>query len=71
MMATAAVAISPRWVRRMAGVERSRPVYALAAAGTRASGIVMRAPLLNRAGGGLVGKRTVTLPERALAAARG
>jgi uncharacterized protein (DUF2236 family) len=71
MMATAAVAISPRWVQRMAGVERSRPVYALAAAGTRASGMVMRAPLLNRAGGGLVGKRTVTLPKRALAAARG
>lgn len=69
MMATAAVAITPRWMRRMAGVERARPIYAAAAAGTRASGIAMRAPLLNRTGGGLVGRRTVALPRAALAAA--
>jgi uncharacterized protein (DUF2236 family) len=70
MMASAAVAITPRYMRRMAGIERSRLVYLGAGAATRATGLVMRAPGLNRLGGGLVGKRTITLPRRAKAAAR-
>jgi uncharacterized protein (DUF2236 family) len=70
MMAAAAVATLPRYVREMAGIERSKLAYALAGAGTRTSGVVFRAPLLNRAGGSLVGRRTVGLPRAARAAAR-
>jgi uncharacterized protein (DUF2236 family) len=68
MMAAAAVATLPLYVQRMAGIERSRFSFAMAAAGTRTSRVVLRAPLLNRAGGSLVGRRTVALPRAALAA---
>ena len=70
MMASAAVAITPRHMRRMAGIERSRLVYAGAATGTRISGVVMRARVFDRIGGSLVGRRTVSLPRAAKAAAR-
>jgi uncharacterized protein (DUF2236 family) len=70
MMASAAVAITPGYMRRMAGVERSRLVYAGARAGTRAAGVVMRARIFDRMGAGLVGRRTVSLPRAALAAAK-
>ena len=70
MMASAAVAITPRHMRRMAGIERSRVVYASAATGTRISGVVMRGRIFDRMGGSLVGHRTVSLPRAAKAAAR-
>jgi uncharacterized protein (DUF2236 family) len=69
MMASAAVAITPRYMRRMAGIERSRLVHLGAAAGTRAAGVVMRARIFDPLGGNLVGRRTVTLPRAAQAAA--
>ena len=70
MMASAAVAITPRYMRRMAGIERSRLVYAGAGAGTRTAGVVMRARVFDRMGGSLVGRRTVSLPRAAKAAAK-
>ncbi len=70
VMASAAVAITPRQIRRMAGIERSRLVYAGAAAGTRAAGVVLRARIFDRMGASLVGKRTVSLPRAAKAAAK-
>jgi uncharacterized protein (DUF2236 family) len=70
MMASAAVAITPGYMRRMAGVERSRFVYAGAAAATRTAGVVMRARVFDRTGASLVGPRTVSLPRAALAAAK-
>jgi uncharacterized protein (DUF2236 family) len=70
MMASAAVAITPRYMRRMAGIERSGVVYAGAATGTRISGVVMRARIFDRMGGSLVGRRTVSLPRAANAAAK-
>jgi uncharacterized protein (DUF2236 family) len=69
-MASAAVAITPLHMRRMAGIERSRIVYAGAATGTRISGVIMRARLFDRLGAGLVGHRTISLPRAAKAAAR-
>jgi uncharacterized protein (DUF2236 family) len=70
MMASAAVAITPGYMRRMAGVERSRLIYLGAAAGTRTAGVVMRARIFDPLGGNLVGRRTVTLPRAAKAAAK-
>jgi uncharacterized protein (DUF2236 family) len=70
MMASAAVAITPGYMRRMAGIERSRLVYFGAAAGTRAAGVVMRGRIFDPLGGNLVGRRTVTLPRAAKAAAK-
>jgi uncharacterized protein (DUF2236 family) len=70
MMASAAVAITPPYMRRMAGIERSRGVYAGAATGTRISGVVMRARMFDRMGASLVGGRTVSLPRAAKAAAK-
>jgi uncharacterized protein (DUF2236 family) len=70
MMASAAVAITPRHMRRMAGIDRSRLVYAAAGAGTRTAGVVMRARMFDRMGGSLVGRRTVSLPRAALATAK-
>jgi uncharacterized protein (DUF2236 family) len=70
MMATAAVAVTPRYMRRMAGIERSRLVYLGAGAGTRTAGVVMRARIFDPLGGNLVGRRTVALPRAAKAAAK-
>jgi uncharacterized protein (DUF2236 family) len=70
MMASAAVAITPRYMRRMAGIERSRLTYAGAGAGTRTAGIVMRARIFDPLGGNLVGPRTIALPRAAKAAAK-
>jgi uncharacterized protein (DUF2236 family) len=70
MMATAAVAITPRYMMRMAGIERARLVYLGAGAGTRSAGVVMRARIFDRIGASLVGQRTVALPRQAMAAAR-
>lgn len=70
MMACAAVAITPRYMRRMAGIERSRLIYLGAAAGTRTAGVVMRARIFDSLGGDLVGRRTVSLPRAAMGAAR-
>jgi uncharacterized protein (DUF2236 family) len=70
MMASAAVAITPRHMRRMAGIERSRLIYAGAGAGTRTAGVVMRARVFDRMGASLVGRRTVSLPRAAMAAAK-
>lgn len=70
MMATAAVAITPGYVRRMAGIERSRLVYAGTAAGTRTAGVLMRSRIFDRMGASLVGRRTVSLPRAAMAAAK-
>jgi uncharacterized protein (DUF2236 family) len=70
MMASAAVAITPRHMRRMAGIERSRIVYAGAAAGTRTAGVVMRARIFDRLATDLVGRRTVKLPRAAKAVAK-
>jgi uncharacterized protein (DUF2236 family) len=70
MMASAAVAITPGYMRRMAGLERSRLVYLGAGAGTRTAGVVMRARIFDRLGGDLVGPRTVALPRAAKAAAK-
>ena len=57
-------------MRRMAGIERSRFVYFAAGAGTRAFGVVLRARIFKKMGGGLVGRRAVALPRQAQAAAR-
>jgi uncharacterized protein (DUF2236 family) len=70
MMASAAVAITPRHMRRMAGIDRSRLVYLGARAGTRTAGVVMRARIFDSIGASLVGRRTVTLPRAAKAAAK-
>ncbi|MDX6606275.1 MAG: hypothetical protein QOD14_815 [Solirubrobacterales bacterium] len=70
MMASAAVAITPRYMQRMAGIERSRLVYLGAGAGTRTAGVVMRARIFDAIGSDLVGRRTVALPRAAKAAAR-
>ncbi len=70
MMASAAVAITPRYMRRMAGIDRNRLLYLGAGAGTRTAGVVMRARLFDRMGASLVGRRTVTLPRQARAAAK-
>ena len=69
-MATAAVAITPRHLRRMAGIERNRLVYLGAGMGTRIAGVVMRARIFDKLGASLVGQRTVTLPRQAMAAAK-
>jgi uncharacterized protein (DUF2236 family) len=69
-MANAAVAVTPRHLRRMAGIERNRLVYLGAGASTRVAGVIMRARIFDRMGANLVGQRTVTLPRRAKAAAR-
>jgi hypothetical protein len=63
------VAITPRHLRRLAGIERSAPTYALAGAAARASGLVMRGSFFRKASTGVVGKRTVSLPAAALSAA--
>jgi uncharacterized protein (DUF2236 family) len=69
-MATAAVAITPRYMRRMAGIERNRLVYLGAGTATRIAGQVLRARIFDKMGASLVGRRTVTLPRAAKAAAR-
>jgi uncharacterized protein (DUF2236 family) len=69
-MAAAAVAITPRYMRRMAGIERNRLVYLTAGTNTRIAGVVMRARIFDGIGSSLVGKRTVTLPRQAKAAAK-
>ena len=69
ILGAAAVAITPRHMRRLAGIERSAPTYAFAGAVARASGIVMRASFFRRPASGMVGKRTVSLPAQALDAA--
>jgi uncharacterized protein (DUF2236 family) len=70
MMASAAVAVTPRYMRRMAGIERSKLIYLGATAGTRTAGVVMRARIFDPLGGNLVGRRTVTLPRAAKNAAK-
>jgi uncharacterized protein (DUF2236 family) len=70
MMAAAAVAITPRHLRRMAGIERSRLVYFAAGAGTRSAGLVMQSRIFDRMGAGLVGRRAVKLPRQAKTAAK-
>jgi uncharacterized protein (DUF2236 family) len=70
MMATAAVAITPDHVVRMAGLKRRRSLYAAAALGTVVTGKVTKLPGLDRLGGSLVGRRTLELPRRAIAAAQ-
>jgi uncharacterized protein (DUF2236 family) len=70
MMASAAVAITPRHMRRMAGIDRYRLIYVGAGAGTRTAGVVMRARIFDRMGASLVGRRTVTLPRQARGAAK-
>jgi uncharacterized protein (DUF2236 family) len=70
MMASAAVAITPRYMRRLAGIERSRIVYAGAGAGTRLAGVLMRPRIFDRMGGSLVGHRTVALTRAAKSARR-
>lgn len=69
LLGTAAVAITPQHMRKLAGIERSAPTYALAGAVARASGIVLRGSFFRKASGGMVGKRTVNLPAAAMAAA--
>lgn len=69
VMGAAAVAITPRYLRRMAGIERSAPTYVMAGAAARAAGVVMRAPMFQRAAAGAIGRRTVGLPAAALEAA--
>jgi hypothetical protein len=69
ILGAAAVAITPQHLRRLAGIERSAPTYALAGAAARASGVVMRGSVFRRASTGVVGKRTVSLPAQALEAA--
>jgi len=69
-MAAAAVAITPRHLRRMAGIERSGVVYFAGGVGARASGVLMRARMFDRMTSGLVGRRTVQLPRQASVAAR-
>jgi uncharacterized protein (DUF2236 family) len=69
VLGAAAVAITPRHMRHLAGIERSLPTYALAGGVARASGVVMKASFFKRSAGGLVGKRTVNLPTQALEAA--
>jgi uncharacterized protein (DUF2236 family) len=70
VMATAAVAITPGYMRRMAGIDRNRLIYLRAGAGTRTAGVVMRARIFDRMGASLVGRRTVTLPRQARAVAK-
>ncbi len=70
MMASAAVAITPRYMQRMAGIERSRVINAGAGAGTRIAGVVMRARIFDRLGASLVGRRTLSLPRAANAATK-
>jgi uncharacterized protein (DUF2236 family) len=69
-MGVAAVAITPRHLRRMAGIGRAKATYAAAGAATRLAGVAMRAPGLRRTGAPLVGARTLSLPRAAGAAAR-
>jgi uncharacterized protein (DUF2236 family) len=70
IMGAAAVAITPKHLRRIARIERSRAVYAGARAVSRAAGVVLRAPLLREASAGAVGKRTITLPRAAMESAQ-
>jgi uncharacterized protein (DUF2236 family) len=70
MMATAAVAITPKYIRRMAGVDRNRMIYLGAGTGTRTAGVVAGARIFDRMAADLVGRRTVALPRKAKAAAR-
>jgi uncharacterized protein (DUF2236 family) len=69
-MAAAAVAITPKHLQRMTGIERNRLVYFAAGTSTRIAGVVMRARIFDRMGASLVGRRTVTLPRAAKAATR-
>jgi uncharacterized protein (DUF2236 family) len=70
IMGAAAVAVTPKHLRRMAQIERSRAVYVGAAAVARAAGIVLRAPLLRGGPAGAVGRRTITLPRAAIESAQ-
>lgn len=69
VMGAAAVAITPQHLRRMAGIERSAPTYVMAGAAARAAGIMMRAPMFQRAAAGAIGRRTFSLPAAAQEAA--
>jgi hypothetical protein len=60
------VAITPRHLRRMARIERSKATYVSAGTLSRVAGIVLRAPVLRGAAAGAVGKRTVSLPRAAM-----
>jgi uncharacterized protein (DUF2236 family) len=71
VMGAAAVAITPKHLRRMAGIERSASTYLMAGAAARAAGVVMRAPMFQRAAAGAIGRRTLSLPAAALKAAEG
>jgi uncharacterized protein (DUF2236 family) len=70
IMGAAAVAITPKHLRRMARIERSRAVYVTAAMVSRAAGLLLRAPLFRGAAAGAVGKRTVSLPRAAMESAQ-
>jgi uncharacterized protein (DUF2236 family) len=69
VLGAAAVAITPQHLRRMAGIERKAPTYVIAGAAARAAGLVMRAPMFQRAAAGAIGRRTLSLPAAAQEAA--
>lgn len=68
VLANAAIAITPSYMRSMAGIERSKLRYASAGAVTRAAGVALRTPLLRRSTRFAVGGRTVDVAQSALAA---
>jgi uncharacterized protein (DUF2236 family) len=69
VLADAALAITPAYMRRMAGLERSRWRYASAGAVTRAAGKVLVLPGFREAPRAAIGGRTMALARGALDAA--
>jgi len=68
VLANAAIAITPRYMRTMAGIERSRWRYLTAGAVTRAAGVLLQAPGLRRLPRRAIGTETVEVAMSAVEA---
>jgi uncharacterized protein (DUF2236 family) len=66
VLATAAIAITPGYMRRMAGLERARWRYVSAGTVTRAAGVLLKLPGFRRAPGRAIGPRTIEVARQAL-----
>jgi uncharacterized protein (DUF2236 family) len=71
VLANAAIAITPTYMRRMAGLERARWRYMSAGAVTRAAGKVLQLPGFREAPRAAIGRQTIAVARGAIEAAEG
>lgn len=71
VLANAALAITPKYMRQMAGLERSRWRYIGAGAVTKAAGKVLQLPGFRQVPRGAIGRQTMAVAQGALEAAEG